>query len=241
MVINMYQKGLNILKTLEENGYEGYIIGGFPRDKYLNIISYDIDICTNAKPSDILKIFPEAITTNIKYGNIIIDNVQITTYRKEKYDKNRYPKVKYVDDLKIDLLRRDFIINTLCIDSNGNYLDIYNAKEDLDKKIIRTVGDPYQKLQEDPLRILRAIRFASTLDFSLDDELSNAIKKYGYLVEKLSYAKKKSELIKIINHKKGIELILKYKLDHYLNIYNLDKIDDNEDILSQIDINNKYL
>ena len=240
----MYKRGIEILKSLNKNNYEAYIIGGYPRDRYLNIDSNDIDICTSATPDDLIKIFPNADYTYKKYGNVNIDSIQLTTYRKDSYNNNRYPvDIIYVDTLKEDLKRRDFIINTLCIDSSGNYIDLLNAKDDIDNKIIRMVGNSYDKIIEDPLRILRAVRFASILDFKLDDNLICAIKKYGYLVKTISYKRKKKELDKIFNNqnkKIGIKLILEYNLDEYLEIYNLDKIDYNMDILKQIDINNKY-
>ncbi len=239
----MYQRGIEILKILTKNGYEAYIIGGYPRDLYLSKNSTDIDICTNATPKNLLKIFPNCNSNNIKYGNIIVDNIQITTYRKEEYNESRYPIVTYVKTLKEDIERRDFTINTLCIDYLGNYVDLLGAINDLNSKIIRVVGNCDRKMKEDPLRILRAIRFATILDFKLDNNLIVIIRKYGCLIRNLSYQKKKTELFKILssdNKKIGISLLLEYNLDKYLEIYNLDSINFNEDILPQIDIYNKY-
>lgn len=216
----MYERALEILNTLYLNGYEGYIIGGYPRDKYLNRYTDDIDICTSALPEDINRLFGNVDMTYKKYGNTIVDGIQITTYREDiKYVDNRYNlDIKYVKTLKEDLKRRDFIINTLCIDRNGNYIDYLNARKDLDDKIIRVVGNTYDKIEEDELRILRAIRFSVVLDFDLDKELEDAIKKYASNLSKLSHKKASEELSKMFNHdkEKSLYLLNKYGLYDYL-------------------------
>lgn len=211
----MYEIALNILNKLEENGFKAYIVGGYPRDKYMNKESLDIDICTSAKVEDIDKLFDNVDKTYSKYGNVIINinnyKYEVTTFRKDLYKKNRNDVIiEYVNTLEEDLKRRDFIINTLCIDKNGNYIDLMGARKDIDNKIIRLVGD-ITKLKDDPLRILRAIRFASTLEFKLDEKLEKGIIKYGYLIKELSNNKKKTEIDKINN-----SFIKKFKLDSYL-------------------------
>jgi tRNA nucleotidyltransferase/poly(A) polymerase len=231
----MYQNALEILKKISKNNFEAYIIGGYPRDKYLNIKNTDIDICTNAKFKDLKKIFKE-IKDN-KYGSYRIkyknQEYEITTYRKErKYIKNRFPKItRYTKKLKTDLKRRDFVINTLCIDRYGNYIDFKGAKKDLDEKIIRLIGRK-KKIKDDSLRILRAIRFATRLNFKLDKKLEDAIKKYKQYLENISSERKKTEIIKILtdkNAKYGIELIKKFDLEKYLKI-NLDNLVITQDI-----------
>lgn len=216
----MYEVALNILNKLEDNGFKSYIVGGYPRDKYMNKESLDIDICTSARVEYIEKLFDNIDKTYSKYGNVIItiDNYkfEVTTFRSDIYLKNRNDVIiNFVDTLEEDLKRRDFIINTLCIDKNGNYVDIMNSRKDIDNKIIRLVGDII-KLKEDPLRILRAIRFASVLNFELDKELEDGIIKYGCLIKELSNNKKKIELDKILNSEYGISLIKKFNLDSYL-------------------------
>ena len=222
----MYNSAIKVLKILEENNFKAYIIGGFVRDKYLNITNDDIDICTNATPLDLKNIFKNKIKDK-NYGSMILNidsyNFEITTFRKElEYSKNRVPsKLNYIDTLEEDLVRRDFTINTMCIDSNNNLIDLLNAKIDLDNKIIKSVGNPYAKIEQDSLRILRAIRFATILNFKIDENLFKAIKKYGYLLKDLSFYRKKEELNKIFlskNIKYGIKLIKKAKLDKYLDI-----------------------
>ena len=243
----MYNNALEILKILNKNKFEAYIIGGYPRDLYLGNKSTDIDICTNAKYKDLKKIFKE-IKDN-KYGSYKLkyknQEYEITTYRKEtRYLNNRFPKTKYTKKLTKDLKRRDFIINTLCIDRYGSYIDLKNAKKDLDEKIIRLIG-PKTKIKEDSLRILRAIRFATLLNFRIDKKLDQAIEKYKENLNNLSFDRKKSELEKILidkNAQYGIELIKKYKLEQYLkiNLDNVNLIDDIDGIWAQILIDDSY-
>lgn len=229
----MLQKSLNILDKITKNGFEAYIVGGFPRDMYINRPSADVDICTNATPMELKKIFEGSMLPKDNYGSVAVIykkiRFDITTYRKDiKYENNRQPvEVEYIDNLEDDLLRRDFIINTLCIDRNGEFLDILGAKKDLDNKIIRTPKDPVEKLTEDALRILRAVRFATILDFEIADDLKDAIKECGHLLKKLSYYRKKEELDKIfssINVEKGINLLIELNLSKYLDFKNLETV-----------------
>ena len=216
----MYNKAMQVLNIFNEHGYDAYIVGGYPRDSILGIKTNDIDICTNAKPKEIMEIFDTDGISDIKYGSVkvIYKGIyfDVTTFRKDiKYENNRKPvKIKYVTDLKKDLLRRDFTINTLCIDKDGNYIDLLNARKDIDNKIITTVGNPRYRLKEDSLRILRAIRFAGLLDFNLDNSLIEGINKYGYLIEYLSLNKQKEELNKM--NEKSIKLVYQYNLDKYI-------------------------
>ena len=163
------------------------------------------------------------------------------------YEDNRKPvKIKYITNLKSDLLRRDFTINTFCMDKDGNILDLLNARDDLDNGIIKTVGNPRYRLKEDSLRILRAIRFATILDFDIEEKTRYYLSKYGYLLKKLSYNRKKQELDKIFmskNKEKGVKLILELGLDKYLNIPNLKNIVLCNDILGiwmQLDVSDIY-
>ena len=248
----MYNKAIEILNIFSNHGYEAYIVGGYPRDKMLNIKTNDIDICTNAKPKEIMEIFDTDKVNDIKYGSIRViykgSLFDVTTYRKDiKYENNRKPiKIKYVTDLKKDLLRRDFTINTMCIDKDGNFLDILNAKGDLDHRLIKTVGNPRYRLKEDSLRILRAIRFAGVLDFNIDDKTKAYIKKYGYLLKNLSGSRKREEIDKILtsrNREKSRELIIDLGIDKYLGINNLSNVvlcDDIIGIWSQIDTDVDY-
>ena len=248
----MYDKAIEILKTFECHGYIAYIVGGYPRDYLLGIKTNDIDICTNATPKEIIAIFKDNSISNNDYGSVVINykgsSFDVTTMRKDiKYENNRKPiKIKYVSDLKTDLLRRDFTINTICIDSDGNYIDLMKAKLDIDHHLIKTVGNPRFKIKEDSLRILRAIRFAATLDFDIDSKTKMYLKKYGYLLKNLSPSRKRSELDKILtskNREKGRNLLIELSLDKHLGINNLADIilcDDIIGIWSQIDTSCNY-
>lgn len=248
----MLDSSLKVLEKIEENGFEAYIVGGFARDNYIGRNSTDVDICTNATPKELKNIFQASMLPKEQYGSVTVIykkiRFDITTYRKDiKYENNRLPiEIEYINNLMDDLKRRDFTMNTLCIDKNGDYIDLLNAMEDIDRKIIRTVGNAKEKLNEDCLRILRAIRFATILDFELDEELKSAIKEYGYLLKKLSFFRKKEELDKIfssINAKRGINLLLELNLDKYLDLNNLDKIvivSSPLGIWAQLDVLNTY-
>lgn len=229
----MYNTALKILKKITSNGYEAYVVGGYARDLYLDRVSADVDICTNATPMQLKTIFSSIILPTNEYGSVtvIMNKVrfEITTYREDiKYENNRQPsKTKYTKDILVDLRRRDFTINTLCMNDKGEILDLLGGKKDIDNKIIRMVGNPKIRLKEDVLRILRAIRFATILDFEIEDNLKKYIKKYGYLLKKLSYYRKKEELERIFsspNALKGIKLIKELKLDEYLELKNLDNL-----------------
>ena len=229
----MLDVALKILKDLTEHSYKAYIVGGFVRDQLLGIESNDIDIATNATPKEIKGIFENSCLPTEDYGSVTVCkkgiDFEITTFRKEiEYQDNRRPlEVKYIDDLYTDLIRRDFTINSLCMDDHGNIIDFLNGKEDIDNKIIRTIGDANQKFSEDSLRILRAVRFSTVLDFKLSDEIYEAIRKNKHLVKKLSYYRKKSELEKIFispNRKYGIKLLLELGLDEELELPNLNRL-----------------
>lgn len=223
---------VGILKKIENAGFKAYVVGGFVRDFYRNQENSDIDICTSAKPSDLKNIFGEALSLD-QYGSLILNYndhlYEITTFRREsKYLDNRHPtKVKFVNNLKTDLKRRDFTMNSICLTSDFNYIDIFKGREDINHHLIRMIGKPDKRLKEDSLRILRAIRFATVLDFDLEENLALAIKQHGHLLNNLSYFYKKKELEKIFlspNIKKGISLILDLGLDVPLELKNLEKL-----------------
>lgn len=216
--------GLEVLELIENAGYKAYIVGGFCRDLYLGNISNDIDICTNAPLYELENRF-NVVETN--FASSIIEykskKFEITHFRKDiEYKNHRFPiKIELVDDLKTDLLRRDFTINTLCIDKDGNYIDLLGAIDDINNKIIKTVGDADNKLKEDSLRILRAIRFATILNFDISDDLNKSIIDNAYLITKLSRKRQKDEIEKIITssyNERGINLLKKYEVDTILDI-----------------------
>ncbi len=229
----MLETALKVLNIIEDNSYEAYIVGGFVRDYVMGIKSNDVDITTNARPKDLIKIFPNANIDNEMYGSVTVylNNIrfEITTYRDDgNYLDNRHPDtINYVNDLKTDLKRRDFTINTICMDKSLNIVDLLRCRSDIDKKIIKTVINPLISFKIDCLRILRAIRFATTLDFELDKEVKEAIIQSKYLLKDLSINRKKEELDKIFsspNIEKGIMLIKELGLIDVLFLENINKV-----------------
>ena len=224
-----------ILETLENEGYQAYLVGGYVRDYLLGVTSFDVDIATDALPKDIHRIFNSS-KNNYGSVNIKIDklNVDITTFRKDLNYVNRRPsKVVYINNLKDDLERRDFTINAICMNKDGKIIDLLNGCKDLDRRTIKMIGDIDVKLKEDPLRIMRAIRFSCILDFKIEDELYEKIKEYSYLVGDLSKERIKNELDKILiskNYKYGLELMKDTRISEVLGI-NYDDINYVDDLL----------
>lgn len=224
-----------ILETLENEGYQAYLVGGYVRDYLLGVTSFDVDIATDALPKDIHRIFNSS-KNNYGSVNIKVDklNVDITTFRKDLNYVNRRPsKVVYINNLKEDLERRDFTINAICMNKNGKIIDLLNGCKDLDSRTIKMIESIDVKLKEDPLRIMRAIRFACILDFKIEDELYEKIKEYSYLVGDLSKERIKNELDKILiskNYKYGLELMKDTKISEVLEI-NYDDINYVDDLL----------
>lgn len=216
----------DVIDRIVENGYECFIVGGYVRDYLLGMSSYDIDICTNAKIDEIINIFGDEGTYNKEYYSYHLNHgkyhYDITTYRRElEYKKNKPIKLEVASSLKEDLLRRDFTINTFALDKNNKFIDLLNSKKDLDYGIIRVVGNTTMKLLEDKTRIIRAIRFACTLDFELDDEIKEFLKNKAYYLNEVPLEYIKKELTKIFesnNYNKFFELVNEYNLSKYLKI-----------------------
>ena len=214
-----------IMKKIIEKEYEAYIVGGFVRDYLSNIENYDIDIITNASKEIMLKIFPNA-KPSINYESVHIDlppyNIDITRYRVESGLKNGKPVyISYIDDFIKDSDRRDFTINSIYLDSDYNLVDPFNYKKDLDNKIIRVIGNTKKKLDEDPLRILRAIRLHIIYDYKLNADILSYIKKYPYKLKEIEPNKRRKELSKIKssgNIEKFVKFVKTYELDEYLKI-----------------------
>jgi len=161
---------VNILKKIEKNGFEAFVVGGYVRNNLLGINSRDVDICTNALPKDIIKIFNLKKDTKDNYGSVNIItkkyNIDITTYRKESNYNLHKPEVEFINNIDDDLERRDFTINAILLNSNNELIDKYNGIEDLNNKLLKCIGNTKEKLTNDPLRILRALRFSIIYDLN---------------------------------------------------------------------------
>ena len=184
-------KAISILKG---SGYEAYLVGGCVRDMLMGIEAHDYDITTSASPSEMTQVFKDyrTIETGIKHGTltVIIDGecLEITTYRIDgEYKDNRHPEsVTFSRSLRDDLLRRDFTINALVYNESEGIIDLFGGKEDIKNKIIRAVGDAEKRFTEDALRILRAIRFSSTLGFKIEESTKKAMKKCAHLLNNIA-------------------------------------------------------
>ncbi len=241
----MKEIALEFINIIEDSGYQAYIVGGFVRDYLMGVLSKDIDVTTSATPKELKKIFSmvkfdKTINDKDNYGSVRIEYknfiFEVTTFREElSYLDNRHPSsIRYVTDLKTDLKRRDFTINAICMDKNGKIIDPLNGQADLKAKVIKTINKSDKSFSDDALRILRAVRFATTLDFSLSDDIKISIEKYKNLLKNISYERKKIELDKIftsIKAKEGIELIKNLNLAQDLDLENLDRIKDYTDLI----------
>lgn len=247
----MNDKIKEILEMITNKGFKAYVVGGYVRDYLRKIKSIDVDICTNARVKDLMEIFKDYKVTPLEYGNILLETkdylYEITTFRKDiDYINNRKPIIEYVDTLEEDITRRDFTVNSICMDKDGKIIDLLNGKKDLNKKIIRTIGDASFKIKQDSLRILRAIRFASCLNFKIEDNLKKAIKENKDLLKDLSYERKKEELTKIFtsdNKAYGIKLLKELDLLEVLELTNIDNVLRTKDLIgmwSTITINDNY-
>lgn len=214
-----------LAKVFSNHGYKLYLVGGTVRDVLLNIPLTDMDAVTDATPEEMKHFidgdFTYAIMGSVKckYDGIRFD---VTTLRKEKnYVDSRHPtKVKFIKDLKGDSIRRDFTINAMYMDEHFKLYDYVDGSSDLNNHIIRMVGNPKKRLKEDPLRILRCIRFSLTYGFVIEKSLEKALIKSGKYLKNISKEKIKMELHKTDQSliEKQNELFKKYSLNTYLEI-----------------------
>lgn len=204
-----------IIAELNKAGFEAYIVGGCVRDFLLDIEPKDWDVTTNAKPEEIQKVFPESfyenkfLTVTARTGNSkeSLKEIEITTYRLEaEYSDKRHPdEVRFAKNLKEDLARRDFTVNAVAMDASKKIIDLFDGQKDLKNKIIRTVGNPEERFSEDALRMLRAARFAATLNFKIEEKTAKAIKKNSVWLEAISKERIRDEFVKIIMADKAAE------------------------------------
>ncbi|WP_208591047.1 CCA tRNA nucleotidyltransferase [Gracilibacillus suaedae] len=181
MKANLFKLAQQVVQEIRNYGFQAYIVGGAVRDSILGRTVDDIDIATSAYPDQIQKIFPRVIPTGIEHGTVLVryqsTSFEVTTFRTEtSYSDFRRPDtVKFVTDLREDLARRDFTMNAIAMDQSLQLIDPYHGQVDINNKIIRTVGRAQERFLEDPLRMMRAIRFQSQLGFELAEEVLHAI------------------------------------------------------------------
>lgn len=194
------------INLLQSAGFEAYAVGGCVRDSLLGKTPNDWDITTSAKPEDMKSVFAEfhCIDTGIKHGTVtvVIDGepLEITTFRLDgEYEDNRHPKsVTFTSNLGADLGRRDFTVNAMAYSKMTGTVDLFGGQNDLKNKIIRCVGDPDRRFNEDALRILRALRFASALDFEIEEKTAQSLLKNRALLGNISEERIAKELLKLV-------------------------------------------
>lgn len=214
---------ITIWKKLITNGYQAYLVGGCVRDLILKRKPKDWDITTNARPEEILKLFPTQSFYENRFGTVGVKTnsldetlkiIEITTFRIEgKYSDFRRPdEIKFASKLEEDLKRRDFTINSLALSFEGEIIDLFDGLKDLKNKIIRCIGNPEERFREDSLRMIRAIRFACELEFEIEIKTFKGIQKNVELIQYIANERIRDEFIKIIMNKNaifGIELLRK--------------------------------
>jgi poly(A) polymerase/tRNA nucleotidyltransferase (CCA-adding enzyme) len=229
MVMIIPKEVENIVRKLNEAGFEACVVGGCVRDFLLERQPQDWDVTTNAKPEEILKIFPGSFYEN-QFGTIGVKTgseeetlalVEVTTFRaEERYTDKRHPDiVRFVPSIEEDLKRRDFTINALALRLREGGLpeiiDLFDGQNDLKKKIIRAVGDPNERFSEDALRLLRAVRIATELSFTIEEKTLAALKKNASLLKAIAKERIRDEIVKIIMTSSpltGFELLRETKL-----------------------------
>lgn len=218
--MNIHPRVREILETLEKGGHGAYVVGGCVRDLLMERAPTDWDVTTSANPEQIQSLFPDNFYDN-KFGTVtvktrdedpVVWTVQVTPFRTEgAYSDKRHPDtVAFAKTLEEDLSRRDFTMNSIALSLNGTIVDPYNGQADIKAKTVRTVGDPSARFGEDALRMMRAIRFAATLGFSVEDATLRAIIAHASSLADISAERVRDELVKTINSPlaaKGIQLL----------------------------------
>lgn len=204
MKIQLPEKVNTIIQTLQEHGYEAYAVGGCVRDSLLGREPGDWDITTSASPDETKKLFARTVDTGIEHGTVTVllgkEGFEVTTYRIDgKYEDSRHPtEVIFTRNLREDLLRRDFTINAMAYNDTEGIVDIFGGMDDLKRKIIRCVGNARERFGEDALRIMRGVRFAAQLGFSLEKETKGAMTELAPTLEKISAERIQTELVKLL-------------------------------------------
>lgn len=209
---------LYIISKLNSEGYRADVVGGCVRDHILGKEPGDYDITTSATPDEMKSVFSDlrTVETGIKHGTltVVIDSVpyEVTTYRLDgEYTDNRHPdKVSFTRHLADDLSRRDFTVNAMCYNPMDGFTDLFSGLSDIDLGVIRTVGDPLQRFSEDALRIMRALRFASTLGFKIDPDTSSAIFNLAHLLKNVSSERILVEWRKLLSGVSAYRIIKEY-------------------------------
>lgn len=218
MTLNIPSKAKTIITLLENAGFEAFCVGGAVRDSIMGLNPTDWDITTSALPEDTVRVFKDykTVDTGLKHGTltVIIDKTpfEVTTYRVDgDYNDNRHPEnVHFTKNLSDDLSRRDFTVNALAYNDKTGLVDLYGGQEDIYNGIVKTVGNPSARFQEDGLRIMRALRFASVLGFTIESETAKAIHDNKDLLKNISAERLAVELSKLVCGKNAFNILMEY-------------------------------
>lgn len=215
--IDIPEKAKYIIDTLENAGYEAYVVGGCVRDSILGRVPQDWDITTSALPLQVKELFRRTVDTGLQHGTVTVmqgdEGFEVTTYRIDgEYEDGRHPKdVTFTPNLEEDLLRRDFTINAMAYNDRNGLVDLYDGIGDIERKIIRCVGSPLARFGEDALRMLRAVRFSAQLGYTIEPETRNAISELAGTLEKISAERIRTELVKLLVSDNPYELKVAYE------------------------------
>ena len=204
MRIEIPEKAKFIIETITKAGFEAYVVGGCVRDSILGRKPEDWDITTSAKPYQVKALFPRTIDTGIQHGTVTVmldkEGFEVTTYRIDgKYEDSRHPKeVTFTPNLTEDLKRRDFTINAMAYNEQTGLIDIFGGMQDIEKKVIRCVGDAKERFTEDALRIMRAIRFSAQLGYTIEEKTAEAIRELAPNLQNISAERIQVELVKLL-------------------------------------------
>ena len=213
-----FQEALPVLEKIKEAGFEAYFVGGSVRDALLNRPIHDVDIASSAYPEEIKTIFPRTVDVGIEHGTVLVlegqGEYEITTFRTEDVyvDYRRPSQVSFVRSLEEDLKRRDFTINALALNQEGEIVDLFNGLADMKNRTLRAVGVAAERFNEDALRIMRGFRFQAGLDFDLEDLTFQAMADCAPLLEKISVERIFIEFDKLLMSpfwRKGLESLIK--------------------------------
>ncbi|MBQ7024544.1 MAG: CCA tRNA nucleotidyltransferase [Akkermansia sp.] len=208
----------SVVDKLEHYGYEAYVVGGCVRDSLLGLTPKDWDVCTNATPQEVLRVFRNrpVIKTGLKHGTVTVmmnrEPVEVTTFRIDgEYSDNRHPdRVIFVSRVEEDLARRDFTINAMAYNPCRGLVDAFSGREDLAAGRIRCVGEPDDRFNEDGLRIMRALRFAARYDFGIESETAFSIRRNRHLLENVSVERIYKELKGMLVGKGALSMLLAF-------------------------------
>src|ERR1700760_847684 len=217
-------EALRIAHTLREHGFSAYLVGGCVRDLLLHREPADYDVTTSATPNEVMEIFPETYAVGAQFGVVLVPvkkgnySIEVATFRSDgDYSDGRHPnEVKFSKDARLDVQRRDFTINGMLLDPDTKeILDYVGGRENLQRGIIRTIGEPHQRFTEDKLRMLRAVRFAARFGYSIDTATLSAIRELAAQIHQVSNERVRDEILKMLTEghaRRAFELLDETKL-----------------------------